>query len=68
MRTSEAFYQTVLFKKVIELANQQTGRVLPQQVMPQIKLVSPKITRKLTTEWFAERVDGRYQTCMNKQK
>lgn len=68
LEKSEAFYQTVLFKKVFELANQQTGRVLPQQVMPQIKLVSPKITRKLTTEWFAERVDGRYQTCMNKQK
>ncbi|HNL79184.1 MAG TPA: DUF1615 family protein, partial [Agitococcus sp.] len=68
LEKSEAFYQTALFKKVFELANQQTGRVLPQQVMPQIKLVSPKITRKLTTEWFAERVDGRYQTCMNKQK
>ena len=68
LEKSEAFYQTVLFKKVFELANQQTGRVLPQQTMPQIKLVSPKITRKLTTQWFAERVDGRYQTCMNKQK
>lgn len=68
LEKSEAFYQTALFKKVFELANQQTGRILPQQVMPQIKLISPKITRKLTTQWFAERVDGRYQTCMNRQK
>ena len=40
---------------------------MPQQVMPQIRLVSPKITRKLTTEWFAKRVDGRYQTCLARQ-
>ena len=26
--------------------------------MPQIDLKSPKITRKLTTEWFARRVEG----------
>jgi hypothetical protein len=35
--------------------------------MPQIQLVSPKFTRKLTTEWFAGRVDGRYKTCMARQ-
>ncbi len=68
LEKSEAFYQTALFKKVFDLANQQTGKNLPQQIMPQIKLVSPKITRKLTTQWFAERVNGRYQTCMNRQK
>lgn len=68
LEKSEAFYQTTLFKKVFDLANQQTGKNLPQQIMPQIKLVSPKITRKLTTQWFAERVNGRYQTCMNRQK
>ncbi|MDO8415800.1 MAG: DUF1615 domain-containing protein [Agitococcus sp.] len=64
---SEAFNQTRLFKRVFELAEQQTGRNFAQQVMPQIQLVSPKITRKLTTEWFAGRVDGRYKTCMARQ-
>ncbi len=68
LEKSEAFYQTALFKKVFELANQQTGKYLPQQIMPQIQLVSPKITRKLSTQWFAERVDGRYQRCMARQK
>jgi len=32
--------------------------------VPQIRLESPKITRKLTTEWFARRVDERYQRCL----
>lgn len=67
LEKSEAFSQSPLFKKVFELANQQTGRTLPQQLMPQIQLVSPKITRKLTTQWFAERVDGRFKTCMARQ-
>ena len=65
---TESFSQTLLFKRVFELAQQQTGHVLPQQIMPNIQLVSPKITRKLTTAWFADRVDGRYQTCMARQK
>jgi hypothetical protein len=33
-------------------------------VVPQIPLRSPKITRKLTTEWFANRVETRYQSCL----
>ena len=64
---TESFSQTLVFKRVFELANQQTGRTLAQQIMPNIELVSPKITRKLTTAWFANRVDGRYQTCMARQ-
>ena len=34
------------------------------QAMPQIDLKSPKISRKLTTEWFARRVEGRYRSCL----
>ena len=66
LEKTEAFGQTPLFRRVFELASQQAGRTLPQQVMPQIQLVSPKITRKLTTEWFAKRVDGRFQQCMGR--
>jgi hypothetical protein len=33
-------------------------------VVPNITLSSPKITRKLTTEWFARRVEERYKRCM----
>jgi hypothetical protein len=33
-------------------------------VLPRIVLKSPKITQRLTTEWFARRVDQRHQRCL----
>jgi hypothetical protein len=51
---------------VFELAEQAEGKKLPRAVLPGIVLQSPKITRKLTTAWFAKRVDERYKRCMAK--
>ncbi|GHD56722.1 DUF1615 domain-containing protein [Jeongeupia chitinilytica] len=62
------FGQTGLYKKVFALADARNGKPMPRVAMPQIRLISPKITRKLTTEWFANRVDGRYQTCLARAK
>ncbi|KUM04554.1 DUF1615 family protein [Chromobacterium subtsugae] len=61
---SAGFGQTQLYRQVFALADQQAGRPLPRAAMPQIDLKSPKISRKLTTEWFANRVDGRYRRCL----
>ncbi|AOY02413.1 hypothetical protein BJP62_16885 [Jeongeupia sp. USM3] len=62
------FGQTALYKKVFALADAKNGKPMPRVAMPQIRLISPKITRKLTTEWFAKRVDWRYQTCLARAK
>lgn len=58
------FEETALYEKVFALAEREAGRPLPRAVMPRIRLESPKITRKLTTEWFATRVEKRYRQCM----
>lgn len=42
------------------------GRRVPRAVVPTITLKSPKFTRKLTSEWFARRVDERYRRCLAK--
>lgn len=58
------FEETALYKKVYQLAEAKTGRTLPREMLPGIQLESPKITRNLTTAWFAKRVDERRARCM----
>lgn len=58
------FEKSELWKQVFALADKQAGRRLPREILPGIRLESPKITRNLTTAWFAQRVNARYQQCM----
>ena len=59
------FGRSPLYNRVFELA-EKGGRPMARQALPQIDLKSPKITRKLTTEWFAKKVEGRYRTCLGR--
>ncbi len=61
---SQAFERSALYQRVFAMADRAEGRPLPRAVVPRIALKSPKITRKLTTSWFASRVDQRHQRCM----
>jgi len=58
------FGQTTLHERVFAYAEQLDKRTLPRAVVPHIDLQSPKFTRKLTTEWFATRVDERHRRCL----
>lgn len=62
------FEKTDLWRKVFALADKNAGKRLPREMLPGIKLESPKITRNLTTAWFAQRVDSRYQGCLARGK
>jgi hypothetical protein len=64
LEKTAAFVQSPLWQRMFALADRMPGGPMPREAMPQIELHSPKITRKLTTEWFANRVDGRYQACL----
>lgn len=58
------FDDTGLYGRVFALAEARARKPLPRAMIPGIKLESPKITRELTTAWFATRVDERYQRCL----
>ncbi len=60
--TVHEFEETDLYRKVFELADARGPA--PRALVPSIRLQSVKISRKLTTEWFAQRVDGRYRRCL----
>ena len=67
LRSEEpGFERSTLHGKVFALAEQRAGKKLPRAVLPRIELHSPKITRRLTTEWFARRVEERYQRCLQR--
>lgn len=63
---SDALERSTFYKRVFALADKQEGRALPRAMVPRIALQSPKITRKLTTQWFANRVDERYTRCLRR--
>ena len=60
-----SFADTELYRRVFAIADGKgSGKPVPRARVPDIALSSPKITRKLTTAWFAGRVDARWKHCM----
>jgi uncharacterized protein DUF1615 len=62
---SSDFERTPLYQRIFALAEQAQGHALPRALVPRIKLQGPKITRNLTTDWYAHRVDDRFNRCLS---
>lgn len=67
LEKSAEFADTRLYNRLYRLLEEKTGEVAPREKLPEIQLKSPKITRKLSTAWFANRVDVRYRDCMTRR-
>jgi hypothetical protein len=65
-KTAE-FEGTQLYQRVFALADRVAGQAWPREALPRIQLHGPKITRNLTTAWYARRVDQRFERCTNQQ-
>jgi hypothetical protein len=63
---SDAFERSRLYTRVFEEAERLAGRRMARAIVPDIVLQSPKITRRLTTEWFAGRVEARFERCLER--
>ena len=59
------FENTQTWQKVYGTFTQKFGSPT-LAMLPSINLNSPKISRKLTTAWFAETVEKRYNNCLNR--
>lgn len=57
------FEQSTTYLTVTQLYRQKYGALITEQI-PRISLKSEKITRNLTTEWYANSVNRRYQQCL----
>jgi len=62
---SSGFEATRLYQRVMARAR-AGGKVVPYAVIPSIRLEGPKIHSHLTTDWYAHRVDGRYERCLQR--
>ena len=58
--------QTPVYERIFALAERKTGHRLPRAIIPVIRLQGPKISRSLTTSWYAHRVEGRFEQCLGK--
>jgi hypothetical protein len=61
-----AFERSRVYGKIFEMADRASGKPVARAVVPTISLRSAKITRKLTTDWFATRVNARYKACLSR--
>ena len=62
---AEEFEGTALYRRTFALADQGSGHSLPRALVPHIELAGPKLNRKLTTSWYATRVEGRFNRCLS---
>lgn len=60
------FEDTESYKMVSNLYEKITGKKPMYAMMPQVVISGPKLSQDYNTNWFATRVNGRYQTCMKK--
>jgi hypothetical protein len=62
---TKSFESSPLYQQVFALAAAKAGRPLLRARVPRITLGGPKLKRSLTTDWYAHRVQQRFQGCLN---
>lgn len=63
-----SFEETQTYKQFMSLYQAKLGKEPAYARLPEIHLKSDKISRDLTTGWFAERVNSRFNTCKSRDR
>lgn len=61
-----AFESTDTWKALKRVYQDRLGKTPRYARLPDVTLVSPKLSRDRSTKWFAENVDRRFDACMKK--
>ena len=64
----KSFEDTQTYLAVQKLYQNKTQKEPIYATMPQVVISGPKLSRDYNTNWFASRVNGRYETCMQRAK
>ena len=62
------FEDTQTYLALQKLYQNKTNKEPMYAVMPQVVISGPKLSRDYNTNWFASRVNGRYESCMQRAK
>lgn len=62
------FEDTQTYLAVQKLYQTKTNKEPIYAIMPEVVISGPKLSRDYNTNWFASRVNGRYEACMQRAK
>ena len=62
------YEDTATYRAVTKLYQEKMAKEPMYAIMPEVVISGPKLSRDYNTNWFATRVNGRYQSCMQRAK
>lgn len=68
LEKTKKFEETQTYQFVMKRYQEKFNKEAPYAIMPKVVISGPKLSRDYNTNWFAERVNGRYKQCMQTAK
>ncbi|MEC7120399.1 MAG: DUF1615 family protein [Pseudomonadota bacterium] len=65
---TKKFEKTETYREIQRLYQIRFERLPDYAIMPEVVISGPKLSRDYNTAWFANRVNGRYQRCLQQGK
>lgn len=68
LEKQKTFEETETYLFLMKRYKDKMGKDAPYAIMPKVVISGPKLSQDYNTNWFAERVNGRYTQCINTAK
>lgn len=65
---SREFEQTETYSQIGRLFHAKFNRPAPYAIMPAVTISGPKLSRNYNTNWYATRVNGRFEQCQRQAR